>query len=156
MRTNLLLRLALGSLPCLGFGACGAVKVNLESEPTAALVHIDGNPMARTPYEFPAPYYGMIDVYASLPPDGATSYLPAHTLVSVPLPAPRTFFPFDLLFEGAHRLLGIQPQPKIHLKLKRVKIPTSKLSEPGAESRNDETKDEEALIQRAKQDALRR
>lgn len=127
------------------------MEVELESEPDQALVHIDGLPMARTPYRFPTPYYGMIDVYASLPPQGAKAYLPAHHLVSVPLPAPRTFFPFDLVFEGVHRLLGIQPSPKARLVLKPVEIPPSALGKAG-----DERKDEEALIQRAEQSALRR
>jgi hypothetical protein len=135
----------------LGLFACEAVKVRVESNPPEALIHIDGIPMARAPYQFPAPYYGAIDVYASLPPEGAKSYLPQHVLVPIPLPAPRLFFPFDLGLEGIQRLLGIQPKPLIQLKLKQVVIPSSKVGKPDEEGR-----EEDSLIQRAEKDALRR
>ena len=142
---------ALGCLLLLGLGACGAVEVKVESAPPQALVHLDGHPVARTPYTFAAPYYGSVDVYASLPPEGAKGFLPAQALVPIPLPAPRLFFPFDLGLEGIQRLLGIMPKPVARLKLQRIVIPSSGVGKPERES-----KDEESLIQRATKGALRR
>ena len=145
------LRGALGSLLVFSFSACGAVQVRVESEPNNALVHVDGHPMARTPYQFRAPYYGEVDVYASLPPKGAKGYLPGQALVPIPLPAPRLFFPFDLGLEGIQRLLGVQPKPLAKFKLVPVVLPSSNRGEPGVEGQ-----EEESLIQRAKKAALRR